>query len=159
MSDPIDAAALRELRDIEEIRKLKSRYIEACDGGWGGRASHDADTIASLFTEDCEWDGGVFGNRQGREALRDYYRAIRPEDNPSAFHILTSPIIEVDGDEATGSWHLTIVLTLRDGSSQLLGGVFSDCYRRTGEGWRIHGSHFTRAVAGQYDRPWEFIGA
>ena len=158
MSKPNESSLLRELHDIEEIRKLKSRYVAACDGGWGGRASHDPDSIASLFTEDCEWDGGVFGNRQGREALREYYLAIKPEDNPSAFHILTSPVIEVDGDEATGQWHLTIILTMRDGSSMLLAGVFGDRYRRTGEGWRIHSSHFTRALAGNYENPWEFLG-
>lgn len=152
-------AAIRELSDIEEIKKLKARYIAACDGGWGGFPSHDTEEIVGLFTVDCEWDGGDFGNRQGREALRDYYRAIKPEDNPSAFHILTSPVIEIDGDEATGDWHLTIILTLRDGTSMLLGGVFNDRYRRTQEGWRIHSSHFTRAVTGQYQNPWQFIGA
>lgn len=149
---------VRELRDIEEIKKLKARYIDACDGGWGGRIAHDPETIPELFTRDCVWDGGVYGNRQGREALRDYYRQNKEGDRSSVFHLLTSPVIEVSGNGARGEWHLTILLKMNDGSSMLICGTFDDEYHRTEEGWRIHRSRFTRALTGQYPDAWTFGG-
>jgi len=126
---------LRRLEDIEEIKKLKARYCEACDGGWDGCASHDYEKIVALFAPDGIWDGGVYGRREGREAIRDYYQH-NPEV-PFAFHLLTNPIVEVDGDHATGRWHLLICLTPADRSATLVGGVFDDEYARTAEGWRI----------------------
>jgi hypothetical protein len=135
---------LRRLEDVEEIKKLKARYCEICDGGWNGIASHNPANIVALFTEDGVWDGGVYGRREGREALRGFYE--RPRDPPCAYHLLTNPIIEVDGDRATGSWHLTISLTQTDQTSMLIGGVFEDEYARTAEGWRIKYSRFTLAV-------------
>ena len=151
-----DADRLRELHDIEEIKKLKSRYIEACDGGWDGQLSHDPEKIVNLFTEDCVWDGGAFGNRQGREALREYYLSSDASKRASAFHLLTSPIIDVTGDEATGSWHLTILLSTLDGPSSLIAGTFADEYHRTEDGWRIYKSSFTTALTKTYSEPWEF---
>jgi hypothetical protein len=126
MADTSDLEqGLRELRDIEEIKKLKARYVDACDGGWGGRIAHDPDVIPELFTENCEWDGGAYGNRQGREALREYYLANKIDDRSSVFHLLTSPVIEIDGDFARGEWHLTILLSLNDGGNVLICGVFA----------------------------------
>ena len=55
-----------------------------------------------------------------------------------------------------GEWHLTILLTMNDGSSMLICGVFDDEYRRTDEGWRIHRSHYTRALTGKYPEAWSF---
>jgi ketosteroid isomerase-like protein len=151
-----EADLMRELHDIEAIKKLKARYIEACDGGWGGRLSHDHETMVALFTEDCVWDGGAYGQRQGREGLREYYRANDAAAKASAFHLLTNPIIEVDGDRATGRWHLTIILSTAGGPSNLICGAFDDEYRRTDEGWRIHSSKFTTAVTGEYSAAWNF---
>jgi len=147
---------VRELRDIEEVKKLKARYIDACDGGWGGRTAHDPDAITELFTDDCVWDGGVYGDRSGRAALREYYEANKQDDRSSVFHLLTSPVIEVDGDTARGEWHLTILLAANDGSSMLICGVFEDEYRRTDRGWRIHRSRYTRALTGNYPEAWKF---
>ncbi len=143
---------LRRLEDIEEIKKLKARYCEACDGGWDGRASHDLEKIVALFTEDAVWDGGVYGRREGRAALRDYYQ--RNPEVPFAFHLLTDPIIEVNGDRATGNWHLLISLTQADQSSMLIGGVFEDEYARTAEGWRIKRSRFSLALHSPHQGPW-----
>lgn len=143
---------LRKLEDVEEIKKLKARYCEACDGGWDGRASHDLEKIVALFAEDGVWDGGVYGRREGRDGIRDYYRN-NPEV-PFAFHLLANPIIEVDGDRATGRWHLLISLTQADQSAMLVGGVFDDEYARTAEGWRIKRSRFSLVFQTAYPGKW-----
>jgi ketosteroid isomerase-like protein len=157
MTAQSDIDWLRELRDIEEIKQLKARYIEACDGGWGGRLSHDHEKMVALFTEDCVWDGGGFGQRQGRAALREYYESNQAATRAQAFHLLTQPIIQVDGDQATGRWHLTIVLSTVGGPSNLICGAFDDEYRRTAAGWRIHRSSFTTALTGEYTGAWNFL--
>jgi ketosteroid isomerase-like protein len=143
---------LRRLEDIEEIKKLKARYCEACDGGWDGRASHDYEKIVALFAEDGVWEGGVYGRREGRDAIREYYQH-NPEV-PFAFHLLTNPIIEVDGDHATGRWHLLISLTQADRTAVLVGGVFDDQYVRTAQGWRIGRSQFSLALHTPYSGTW-----
>lgn len=147
---------LRRLEDVEEIKKLKARYCQACDGGWDGRASHDYEKIVALFAQDGVWDGGVYGRREGRDAIRDYYRH-NPEV-PFAFHLLTNPIIEVNGDHATGQWHLLIFLTQADGSALLVGGVFDDEYTRSAEGWGIKRSRFSLAVNTTYSGQWSAGG-
>ena len=150
---------LRRMEDVEEIKKLKARYCAACDGGWGGRASHDTEGILSCFVEDCVWDGGVFGKRESRKALREYYDQNSASEAPLAYHLLTNPIIDVDGDRATGNWHLTIMLNTPDRSSILVGGIFDDEYVRTPEGWRIKRSRFTLALTGKYEGAWSLAGA
>jgi uncharacterized protein (TIGR02246 family) len=92
-------ARLRALADIEEIKQLKARYAAACD------KNYDADTIASLFTDDAVWDGGKFGKAEGRENIRRFFHHA-PEIFPFAIHHVMNPIIVVDGDRATGQWHL-----------------------------------------------------
>ncbi len=47
------------LEDIEEIKRLKAGYCSSCDD------NYDADSIASLFTEDAIWDGGIRGTAGG----------------------------------------------------------------------------------------------
>jgi hypothetical protein len=145
---------LRRFEDIEEIKKLKARYCEACDGGWSGRSSHNVEGIVSLFVEDCIWDGGVFGKREGREALREYYHQNSASNPPLAYHLLTNPIIDVDGDRAIGNWHLTIMLNTPDRTSVLVSGIFDDDYVRTPEGWRIKRSRFTLALTGKHEGAW-----
>jgi hypothetical protein len=143
---------LRRLEDIDEIKRLKARYCAACDGGWDGRASHDTDRIVALFAEDGVWEGGVYGRREGREGIREFY-----QNNPAvpfAFHLLTNPIIEVDGDRAIGNWHLLISMTGADRKATLIAGVFDDEYVRTPAGWRIKRSQFSLAFHAPYQGAW-----
>ena len=86
---------IKALEDIEEIKKLKARYCAYCDAGY------DADAIAALFTEDAVWDGGMRGRAEEREGIRDFF-AMAPQRLPFAIHMVMNPIIEVEGDAATG---------------------------------------------------------
>jgi len=51
------------LEDIDAIKKLKARYTGYCDNGY------DPEGIASLFTEDAVWDGGVLAAARGVKAF------------------------------------------------------------------------------------------
>jgi ketosteroid isomerase-like protein len=106
---------LRVLEDIEEIRQLKARYAAACDD------NYNADEIAALFAEDALWDGGALGKADGRAAIRKFFSRAS-EFFPFAIHNVMNPIIEVDGDRATGQWYLLqLAATYHDEYARLEG--------------------------------------
>lgn len=88
---------IRRLEDLEALRELKYRYATYCDDGY------DADRLAPLFTADAVWDGGVLGRFVGREAIRAFFVQCS-KIVPFAIHQVTNPILEIDGDRATGRW-------------------------------------------------------
>jgi uncharacterized protein (TIGR02246 family) len=117
------------LADIEDLKILKHRYAAFCDDGF------DADGIASLFTEDAVWDGGTFGRHEGRQAIREFFTGM-PETTEWACHYMLNPIIQVDGDTATGAWLLWQPLVLKqDGQAMWISARYNDTYLRVGAEW------------------------
>jgi SnoaL-like domain len=141
---------VRGLEDVEEIRRLKVRYFEACDGGFGGVPSHVPEEISNTFTVDGVWDGGPHGSRVGRQAIGEFYRQV---PQCFAYTMLSEPTIEVDGDRAIGRWNLLVYSTHGD-RSILTGGTHHDEYVRTSEGWRIARTRFVSAVQMRSTEPW-----
>lgn len=125
------AARLLWLTDIEEIKQLKARYAAACDD------DYDASSIADLFTEDAIWDGGMMGHAETREGIRSFF------SNASnvigfAVHGISNPIIEVDGDRATGRWVLHQPMTMKGSDAcYWFCARYVDDYLRTPSGWRF----------------------
>ena len=133
-------ARVARLEAIEEIKQLKARYCAYCDD------SYDADAIASLFTEDAVWDGGGSrGRHEGREAILTFFQGVT-ERIGFAAHLVMNPIIEVNGDSATGSWWLIMPYTARQGGteqSRWQVGAYSDTYVRQNGRWMISGLKVT----------------
>ena len=136
---------LQWLVDIEQIKQLKARYAAACDDDYA------ADDIAALFTESAVWDGGMMGVAETREGIREFFR------NASsivgfAVHGLSNPIIEVDGDEATGHWYLAQPMTLK-GTDQAywFAARYEDRYVRTTEGWKFQHVKITERAFTPYE--------
>ncbi len=94
-----ESEKLQWLFDVEQIKQLKHRYCAYCD------ERYDPDGIASLFVEDGIWDGGPFGTYEGRDAIHAFF-ANASNLISFANHYVTNPVIEVDGDTATGRWDL-----------------------------------------------------
>src|SRR4029077_12300662 len=88
---------IAQLEDIEAIKKLKATYClhvdHANEEGW-----------VSLFTEDAIWESDKFG-RFVRDAIRGLFRSIT-EMLRFAIPYVMNPIIEVNGNSATGIWYL-----------------------------------------------------
>ena len=105
---------IKVLEDVEEIKRLKHHYCAVCDD------NYDADAIASLFTEDAVWDGGLWGKFEGREAIRGFFLEA-PQILPFAIHMVLNPIIEVNGDSAKGTWYLLQACTLAEGKPRGVG--------------------------------------
>jgi hypothetical protein len=87
--------------DVAAICDLKSRYCWSFDDG-------HLDGVVSLFTEDAVCELGTFGSWNGRDEIVDGYRAqmVDSQVPGGRMHALSNPLIEVDGDSATGRWYL-----------------------------------------------------
>ena len=94
-----ESEKLQWLFDVEQIKQLKHRYCGYCD------EQYDPHGIAALFVEDGVWDGGPFGKYEGRDAIHKFF-ANASNLISFANHYVTNPIIEIDGDTATGRWDL-----------------------------------------------------
>lgn len=90
---------ITRLEDIEAIKQLKARYCEICDD------AHNPDRVASVFAEDGIWEGGDFGKAKGHEEIRELFRRFQKMFSFSQHNIM-NPIIEVEGDRATGVWYI-----------------------------------------------------
>lgn len=132
-SDRIEQRLAR-LEAIEEIRQLKARYCLHCDRGYDGGA------LAALFTADAVWDAGAHrGVFRGRQAIRDFFAAISSAI-PYAAHLVTNPLIEVEGDEARGNWRMLMPCMLREGEAETAAfqvAEYDETYRRVDGIWLI----------------------
>lgn len=144
-----------EALDRNAISDLKARYVDAADGGWTGEPAHDGETIASLFVEDGVWDAGEMGQGVGRDGIRAYFEGA-VEDFPLVFHHASSARIDVQGDEASGRWHVMVPM-VEKGVSKLLVGIYDDRFVRTPEGWRFKVLHFTPAAIMDLPGDWQVL--
>jgi hypothetical protein len=125
---------LRTLEDIEAIRKLKAKYCAACDDG------HDPKALGPLFAEDAVWEARGVGRAEGRRAIQKLLGDIGASGTirNSAHHAI-NPIVDVDGDRATGHWRLIMLYTARrpDGTLQYrrIIGWYRERYVRVGDEW------------------------
>jgi len=152
-------AEVRRLRDIEEIKQLQARFWLACDGDVRYGPTHLPEAIVELFTEDGSWgplqvagddDPDAMAFPRGRDELLEYFRGTQ-ERVPFAMHFGAAPLIEVDGDDATGKWKLMGTMTTAAQNALLAAAIYHTTYRRTPDGWRIRSS---RLVLG-FNTPWE----
>jgi hypothetical protein len=124
-------ARIQRLEDIEAIKRLKLGYAAACDD------NYNPDAIAAKFTEDAIWDGGPFGRYEGREAIREGF-ANAGARVKFAVHHTVNPIIDVDGDEATGDWLLWQPMVVPQNDQALwMGARYKDRYVRIAGTWLI----------------------
>jgi uncharacterized protein (TIGR02246 family) len=96
---------LQRMEDIEEIRKLYVAYGRHLDDG-------DAAAYASLFARDAKLRLGGVMRADGRgeiQAAATKLMAGMAASGGKSLHLLDSPRIEVDGDEASGECVWTAV--------------------------------------------------
>lgn len=125
-----------DLVTLEEIRRLKYRYLRCVDLKlW--------DEFAGVFAEDAvaEYDTPVLGKTlvlEGRDAIVDYMRSNLGPEKISA-HTAGCPEIDVDGDRATGVWSLDDTIIIPGHNLLIRGAAFyHDVYRRGGDGqWLV----------------------
>jgi uncharacterized protein (TIGR02246 family) len=125
-------ARLRRLEDLEEIRRLAMDYRRHLD-------AHDLASYAGLFAEDGEWVGNT-GHGRGpagiRAMLEERLPANPPAPGATRFHLVSDPVIDLDGDRATGAvtWAL-VTRAAGDRPELTLLGRYVDTYRREDGRW------------------------
>ncbi len=127
MTDRAQDGILAELADREAIRELVNQYAHQV---W----RNDIPAIAALFAEDGVMDTDTQGVIQGRDAIaRDYKRLLADNVFRPFVH---NHIIDLDGNEATGTVYLDLRATV-DGVDQLGAGFYNDQYARVDGEWKF----------------------
>jgi uncharacterized protein (TIGR02246 family) len=122
---------LRRLEDLEEIRQLFIDYGHYLDAG-------DLEAYAALFADDGEVLLGPIGRAKGRTAIVALMTAIRARARTPSHHLVTSPIIRLDGDRATSEVQWTVIRPDATGALQvaMFGRHHDELVRERGR-WRI----------------------
>ncbi len=152
-------ARLAELEAVQAIQDLKSRYGALADAryGRGGVVEPEAlariaDEIVLLFTEDAVWDGGkALGLCRGRDEIRQ--RFLEPTLRFS-WHYFVKPLIEVRGDEATGTWDILAPCSDASGRPMWMAGLEEDEYRRVDGRWLHSRMRMKMAFMAPHDGGW-----
>lgn len=134
---------VQRLIDIEDIKNLKARYAKYCDD------NYNPANLAPLFTEDAIWDFGDLGYAEGRDAIKEFF-GNSPNLVKFAVHYTVNPIIEIDGDTATGEWLLWQPMVMQGDDPQALWLVaqYEDKYVRQDGKWLFkHVKINTRALS------------
>lgn len=133
---------------IEEIRQAKHRYGAYVDQTIMFPTPENAALLKSMFVEDAVLDfPGLLGRHEGRDAIVQIFTDAVPKGTRLSWHSFHSPIIEVSGDTATGSWTM-LALVVRHGQTTpgpvTIYGRYADRFVRTDDGWKISLLHFDK---------------
>ena len=123
---------VQELKDISDIKKLKSTYCLLVDcGNWN--------ELEDLWTEEAVCDYGFFGRFDGKTEIMDkFFRSIVNEVSTFNAHMIHNDIINIDGDNATGKWYLTAhTLIQPDNQAVWAHAFYDDKFIRVDGQWKI----------------------
>lgn len=140
-------ARVQALEDIEAIRRLKAAYCDACDD------DHNGDAVAALFVPDGVWEHQGRIRAVGTDAIATHMFSIRASGiMKRSAHQVFNPVIDVDGDTATGAWRFLMMYTASDDSFVRIIGRYRDTYVRTrDDGWRFASLLAIVEESGPYD--------
>jgi len=142
------ADPLQRLLDREEIRELRYRYAYCVD-------REDWDGFLDLFADDAtlsfpDLDYGPF---EGEGRLREFAADV-DEGRQFNAHMVHNPLIDVDGDEPTGTWVFEVAQVDHCGRATWVQGWYDERYRRTDEGWKFASIEIHVNYRAPYDEEW-----
>ena len=127
-------ANYQRLEDVEAIKQLKARYLNACD-------RQDPEAVRECFAEgEVIIDMSYFGYCRNRDEFVDGLFVPRGcHDHVLDVHHCTNPEIEIlSATEARGTWALNYRnINTQDRTLTLLSAFYHDEYRKLDGGWRI----------------------
>lgn len=135
MADSIEnlAARIAKIEDVEEIRRLKARYLRACD------LKQVEDVRTCFLPGEIRIDYQGFPLFTDRDKFAETYREMACRDGVYDLHHASNADIELTGpDTATGRWSLnfrTILLAARQVTR--LAVEYEDRYRKHDGRWWI----------------------
>jgi hypothetical protein len=107
--------------DIIELEQLLARYAV-------GMTRDDIEAVIEVFTADGTYS--AFGDTY---PLSDFPALVASA--PKGLFLVGPPVLELDGDAGTGQQPLCFV---DQTNHHMRIGYYTDTYRRTPEGWRLH---------------------
>ena len=120
---------LERLESKDQIKELRATYCYHVD-------DQEADAFASLFTEDAILDFGNAGTYEGHDELREFINSVVPEFYEFIVHMVHNPVIEVDGDTASGRWYFEAPATSQ-GTDTWIQGQYDEEYARVDGEWKF----------------------
>ena len=133
-----------DLVALEEIKRLKYRYLRAVDL----KLWH---VLADTVTEDAIGDYGTeaAGSKLHLIGREEILKFMRENLGPGIIttHFAGQPEIDVDGDTATGTWGFEDTVIATEFKTIIRGAAFyEDTYRRESDGvWRISRTGYIRS--------------
>jgi SnoaL-like domain len=140
---------ITRLEDVEAIKQLKARYCSICDD------NHDPERITGIFSEDGEWEGRGIGHAKGHAEIRELFKGFQRAISYSQ-HMVMNPIIDVQGDHATGVWYFFGTFTMRDGKqAKWQAARYREDYVKVNGEWKIrHLRVKGPAMSADYETGW-----
>lgn len=123
---------LARLEHEADIRKLKARYLNACD-------AKDVERMRACFTEEATLDFPPVG-KFGLDGLIDVFTQMAVSTPITDVHQGHNAEIDIaeDGKTAKAKWNLSYFnYDPRESTIRLLANFYADEYALTDEGWRI----------------------
>jgi hypothetical protein len=105
-------ARLRRLEDLEEIRQLFVDYGHYLDYG-------DVGAYAELFAREGEVLLGPVGRAKGPAAIRELAEKMQANMSNRSYHLVSNPIIHLDGDRATTDVMWAVITPDANGNPKL----------------------------------------
>lgn len=138
---------IEKLAAMEEIKKVRYLYCFYLD-------DRNWEAMARLFAEDAIGDYGYLGTVQGREGIRKLF-----EDSVSKLvlfsaHFMHNPVIEVDGDTATGQWYISAPGTIEECTAVYALVKAYDTYRKIDGAWKIQSLKYDWKFFTRYEKGW-----
>jgi len=107
--------------DVIELQQLLARYAV-------GMTKNDVEAVMAVFTPDGTYR--AFGDTY---SLEDFPALVAAA--PKGLFMVGPPVLELDRDTGTGEQPLCFV---EQTTHDMRIGYYTDSYRRTAKGWRLH---------------------
>jgi len=142
-------ARIKNLEDIEAIRRLKGKYGYFAD-------TKDVPGFMSLVADDAVWEFGPWGGRhEGKEAIRKFTEDVTLATYSFMFHNFHNISLEVKGDTATGIWYFLVPATnKKEKRAEWLGGMYTEKYIRVNGEWKFKEVVTDMKFAAPYNEGW-----
>ena len=128
------------IEDRLAIRELHETYGD-------GVVRFDQETWGSVWAEDASWD--FMGMTiEGREAIVQTWLGAMANYDAVSFSCVPAAI-EIDGDTATSRVQTQEVLKAKDGSTRMLGGLYTDRLAKRDGVWSY--THRAFAIVAEYN--------
>ncbi len=142
------------LEDTEAIKKLKASYCHLVDAAVAGDSSK-WDELLSHFADDAWVDFELLGRYEGIENVGKLFKEVVASLLSYSAHMVSNPVIDVDGDRARGKWYVHVPLTGKaQNMAGWLQGRYDEEYIKIDGEWKWKSMTTTFDFITPYDDGW-----